>query len=115
MMRKVTDLDTLQKYFQDIMDRRALRNVQGILLLITSAAIWRKDKNTEIVVLRENGSKLGIALSVLISGQRYRVTYTPDIRKIEVHTMGKGQQVIDRKPFDNSNTVEDVLQFFNNL
>ena len=117
MKKPVRDLDFFQKYLQGVMSRAMTQQPQvaGIALALASAVIWKKDGD---ILVWERDGRLVNVLQVQINGAEYTFAFRHampghTIEKIEVKKGTTHGRVL--RYFDNSNTVEDVLRFFESL
>ena len=112
MARTVSDVDVLHDYLVGVMNRadHHAGDVGDICLAIAGAVVWRKDGDIQVF---EREGNMANALWVSIDEKRYAISYNHDELTVEIRENNlKGRTL---GSFDNSNTVQDVREFFEAL
>lgn len=111
----VSDVDDLKKYIEGVMGRAGhhARGVQGIALALAGAIVWRKDDQSDIMVMAARDGGTANVLWVTINGKRYAFSYNHDAGTIEMRENSVQGNVIGS--FDDSTAVADIVSTFGSL
>ncbi len=112
MPRAVSQVRTLHDYVCGVMDRASHHagNARDICLAIAGGVIWRCDGELKVY---EREGQITNAMWFEVAGQRYAISYRHDPPQVEIREGSMQGQVLAR--FDNSNSVGQVCQFFEQL
>ena len=113
MALPVTDIATLQKYIEGVMDRAEHhgRDVRDVVLTLVGAIIWKKDPDP-IKVMTHKGETKNV-LWVRISGKRYALSYNHEDASIEIREGSTQGDALHS--FDNTTSAEQVRQVIDAL
>ena len=113
MTTKVTDIDTLQKYFTGIISRadHHAEQVDEITFALVGTIILWKD-SSPIEVMTHNGDMKN-AFWVKINNKRYAFSYNHETYTIEMRENSiKGRVIYS---FSNATSLSELINIFRNL
>jgi hypothetical protein len=113
MPLQVADLETLERYFDGVMDRsdHHAQAVGAIALALLGAVLWKKD-DAPVEVKTYDGRPANI-LWVQIAGNRYALAYNHRERCIELRERTQSGGVVHS--FTNHTPVTEVWEVFESL
>ena len=113
MPKKISDIETLKKYISGVMDRshHHAAQVEGIVLALAGAVIWKKDSKPLEVISRNEEMKN--VLWVYINGKRYAFSYNHNSLRIDMRRNSIKAGTI--ASFDNNTTLAELKDFFEKL
>jgi len=111
----VTDIDTLQDYFSELVKnaRHHGPTVQEVLLILAGAVILYKDKGHPLQVHGVAGGDMHNEAWIHIRGTRYALAYDHNQGAVRIKRDSQKGPVV--ASFDNTDTVADVLKKFDAL
>jgi len=113
MPRAVTDIDTLQRYIQAVLERSAhhAKGVRQVAIALAGAVVWKKDADPIEVMEREGDMKN--VLWVRISGKRYVFSYNHAAQAIDMRMGTTAGPTL--KSFSASTNLSEIVDTFDAL
>jgi hypothetical protein len=110
----IHDVEQVQLYFAGVMGRsdHHAKTVGGVALTLLGAVLWKKDKDTQLEVRRNEGA-MGNVAWFEVGGNRYALTYNHTNETIDLHERTQSGRIIES--FNNKTPSSKVLEVFSGL